>query len=213
MKVHRTIATLELAGLSATAGAPAAGWRVAESGVRGLLYDIGGGEGGVGTNDFSGRGGGLAFSKISAPESGAGNTPALQVFRLFCRLRRNVLRTAKTATAIAAIRITATIPPMAPPDSPLFVLTAPEVESKAEGVGVPGDTVAKMDLVAWAAEAAGSTSGRELVGAGVVFAKLLELEEDTEVLELDEVEEEVEALELELLELVGLVGGCAGGVG
>ena len=59
MNVHRTMATLELAGVRETAGAPRDGWSVAETGVVGLLYDIGGGVGTTVVYGFSGTGGGL----------------------------------------------------------------------------------------------------------------------------------------------------------
>jgi len=97
MNVHLTIAAFELAGMSAAAGAPRAGESVGESGEITLLYDIGGGAGtDGGMNSFSGRGGKsavLAFSKMSDSWSGLGKTAALQVTRLFWRLRRRVLRT------------------------------------------------------------------------------------------------------------------------
>lgn len=127
MNVQRTMATfaLKLAGVSKTAGAPRAGWSVVGGGGMGLLYDMGGG---MGTTfryeDFSGTGGGAGeklddFSNTSGSCSALGKTPALQVERLFFRLRRRVLRTTRIEIAMIAIRTTATMPPTALPERPL----------------------------------------------------------------------------------------------
>ena len=120
------------------------------------------------------------------PKSGLGQ---MNVSRRFWRLRRKILRTKNTITMAAATMDTATIAPMAPPESPLL-----EVETFAAApVGVASlVTVLVMDLVGW------FTIFDALSGTGEVTAGAEVVREVAEVLLTLELEAELELAELEL---------------